>query len=93
MEWHKLTKNCLPPVSNQKSILLWRGANEDGGFPTTAKHVQYHDAPPSILYVKPTGWEVLEEKHYRGCMWAMIDPPEEAKRAREKWESKCRKAE
>lgn len=90
MEWHKLTKNSLPPVDNKIGFILWRGVNEDGGFPVLAKRVQYKDAPPYIRFVKPTGWQLLEESAFRGCLWAAIDPPEQAKRQRAKWESKCK---
>lgn len=89
MEWHKLTKKSLPPVDNRQRFLLWRGVNEDGGFPVLAAHVQYSDNPSYIRYVTMKGWKLLEEEDFRGCMWAEIEPPEEAKAAREKWENNC----
>ena len=91
MEWKKLTKKTLPPVDNHIGFILWLGLNEDGGFPVHAKRVQYDNSPPYIRYVTPTGWRLLEEKAYRGCLWAAIEEPEEAKAAREAWEKKCRK--
>ena len=83
-EWHKLTKRSLPPVDNRTSFLLWRGINEDGGFPVLAKHAQYNDKPPYIRYVTAFGWQELLPKEYKGCMWAVIEPPEEARKKFEK---------
>ena len=86
MEWHKLTKRSLPPVDNRKRFLLWLGAHEDGGFPVVAAHVQYDGNPAYIRYVTMKGWKVLEEEDFRGCMWAEIEPPEEAKAKLEEWD-------
>lgn len=87
-EWHKLTAKTQPPVDNEVGFLLWRGINEDGGFPAYAKRVQYNGAPPYIRYCTPFGWKILDKTDFKGCMWAEIEPPAEA---REKW-AKAEKA-
>lgn len=90
MIWHKLTKKSLPPVQNSKYFLLWRGIYEDGGFPVLAKRVQFGDQRDAHIWrITINGAKLLEEEDYSGCMWAEIEPPEEAKAAREKWENKC----
>ena len=79
-EWHKLTKRDLPPVDNMTDFLLWRGINEDGGFPVCAKRVQYGGEKPYIRYCTPFGWKILDDTDFRGCMWTEIEPPEEARK-------------
>ena len=85
MEYKKLTKASMPPVSNSQYFILWRAANEtDGGFPALAKRVQYDGKAPYIRYVKAfEGWVVLGESEYKTCLWAELEAPE---RVKAKWE-------
>ena len=84
MEWKKLTARTMPPVDNRKRVLLWLGANEDGGFPVIAARVKYNNDPPYIRYSTCNGWKVLENQ--RGVMWAEIEVPEQAKAKLAEWQ-------
>ena len=96
MEYKKLNKKNMPPVDNHFPFLLWMGTNEsDGGVAVTAKRCQYGEHQPYIRYLSWKGWKVLPESHYKTCLWAALEMPEQVKRKLEraalrKRERECR---
>ena len=75
-EYKKLTGKTMPPIDNRKRFILWRGVRDtDGGFPSTAKRVQYNDNEPYIRFETINGWKVLSPDEYKDCLWAEIETP------------------
>lgn len=75
-EYKKLTGKTMPPIDNRKRFILWRGVRDtDGGFPSTAKRVQYNDNEPYIRFETVNGWKVLSPGEYKDCLWAEIETP------------------
>lgn len=78
MNYHPLTPETMPPIDISNYFILWRGVRDtDGGFPVTAKRVQYSGMPAYIRYVSPQGWKRLETAEYADCLWAEIQEPKE----------------
>lgn len=85
VKWEELTAKSLPPIDNDCSFLLWRGLrDDDGGFPCIAKRVQFGLNPAYIMFLKASGWHVLEKEEYAECLWAEIEAPEGAGQKRER---------
>ena len=81
-EWHKFTKDTMPPVNNGEWFLICRGYREPGGgVMSTAKRVQYDGDEPYIRYIGWVGgdskfdWVILEPEEYRKCLWQEIEYP------------------
>lgn len=81
MEWKRLTKATMPPVSNEKFFLICRGyKNPADKIMCTAKRVQYDGNEPYIRYIGHIGygefgWRELPNEEYRDTVWQEIDYP------------------
>lgn len=93
-EYQKIGKKTMPPIDNHSCFILWQGTNEsDGGMATVAKRCKYGDNPPYIRYLSWKGWKVLPKSHYKTCLWAPLDMPEQVKKKMERTAIRMRERE